>query len=109
MPKLVVSRITETAISTLGSMIKTARKSQSMTQLELAERLGVNVKTIRKIETGHKTVVIAAVFEAAYIVGIPLLSGQINSLQKWQAALEGFNALLPARTHNKKIELDDDF
>ena len=36
-----------------GERVQVLRKSRNMTQFELAERMGVDVRQIRKIETGE--------------------------------------------------------
>ncbi len=46
-----------------------------MTVAELAERVGVSVPTIRKVESGDPTVAIGTAFEAATIVGVVLFDG----------------------------------
>lgn len=100
---------TQTALSTLGQLIKVGRQQLPLSQADLAARLGVRRQTVMAIEKGSPKVAIGTVFEAALIVGVPLLSEGGEQLAQWQAALMGFHSILPARTHTKKVELKDDF
>jgi DNA-binding XRE family transcriptional regulator len=106
---MVTSTSTKTVLSLLGMLIKTARQERGMSQKELAQRLDASRQTIIALEKGDAKVGIGTVFEAAHIVGIPLLSDDKEKLNQWQAVLSGFTALLPKRTHSKKVEIDDDF
>ena len=100
---------TKTALSLLGQLIKTARQQRAMSQLALAERLGVSRQTVIALEKGRAKVGAGVLFEAAHIVGVPLLSDHPQDLNQWQAVLAGFTAILPTRTHSKKVEINDDF
>lgn len=104
-----LSLTSKTAVSTLGQLIKLGRQQQPFSQNDLAIRLGVSRQTVIEIEKGNPTVAIGTVFEAAVIVGVPLLSEVAEHLTQWQAALTGFQSVLPARTHTKKVDLKDDF
>jgi DNA-binding XRE family transcriptional regulator len=79
-----------------------------MSQSELAQRLGVSRQTVIAIEKGSARVAIGAVFEAATILGIPLLSEEPGVIKQWHSILQNFNALLPSRI-NKAKKVDDDF
>ncbi len=96
-------------LSLLGQLIKIARQQHSMSQLELAERLGVSRQNVMALEKGSPKVGSGILFEAAHIVGVPLLSDDPKDLNQWQAILAGFTAILPMRTHSKKVEINDDF
>ncbi len=102
-----LSKITKVALSTLGQMIKSARLERKQSQADLAARLNVSRYTIMALERGDPTVSIGVVFEAAYIVGIPLLG---DELYKTAANVSHLVAVLPKRVrrHSKK-ELNDDF
>lgn len=93
----------------MGQLIKTARQQRRMSQMELASCLNVSRQTVIAIEKGNPQVGVGIVFEAAYMVGIPLLSDDQKMVNQWQAVLAGFTALLPNKIHTKKIEIDDDF
>ena len=40
-------------VDSLGSVLRTARKKQNLTQRELADKLGMSVRTIIQAEQGH--------------------------------------------------------
>ncbi len=109
MNMMAISHPAKTALSLLGQLIKTARGRHKMSQLELAERLGVSRQTIMALEQGNPKVGVGIVFEAAHIVGVPLLSDNPKEFSQWQAILAGFTAILPARIHSKIVEINDDF
>lgn len=89
-------------------MIRIARKSASMSQAKLAERLGVNRKSVIELEKGTPSISLGMAFEAAHLLGIPLMShDKQHSAKNLQQALTEFEAILPERTSNK--EMDDDF
>ncbi len=100
---------TQTTLSLLGQLIKTARQQRKMSQADLAQRLGVSRQTVIAIEKSNPQVAVGTLLEAAHIVGVPLLSDDTTALTQWQAALAGFKALLPTRTHTQIVEIDDDF
>lgn len=106
---MIISQSTEVALCFLGSLIKASRQQRKFSQNELADRLGVTRQTVVNIEKGSAKVSIGTVFEAARVVGIPILCDNNKQLNQWQQVLNGFNALLPSKTHHKKSELDDDF
>lgn len=79
-----------------------------MPQAELAERLGVSRQTVSALEKGDSKVGIGIVFEAAVIVGIPLLASDRYALDKLSTVVAGLATLIPSRTGGMK-ELSDDF
>jgi DNA-binding XRE family transcriptional regulator len=106
---MIVSIATKTALSFLGQLIKIARQERGMSQEELAKRLNVSRQTVGALEKGDAQISIGTAFEAARMVGVPLLSEDKQVLNQWQAVLAGFTALLPKRVHSKKVEINDDF
>jgi len=106
---MMVSTATKTSLSLLGKLIKAARQERGISQKELAIKLDASRQTVIALEKGDAQVSIGTVFEAAHIVGIPLLSDDKEKLNQWQAVLSGFTSLLPKRIHSKKVEIDDDF
>jgi transcriptional regulator with XRE-family HTH domain len=105
---MIASIATETSLTVLGALIRAARMQQHMSQSELAQRLDVSRQTVIAIEKGSTRVAIGAVFEAATILGIPLLSNEPDEIKQWQTILQNFNAILPSRINTPK-EVDDDF
>ena len=102
------SRNTLQILHTFGQMIRLARLERKMPQMELAQRLGVSRQTVSALEQGDAKVGIGIVFEAAMIVGIPLLATDHNTLEKLSTVVGGLATLLPSRTMGVK-EWSDDF
>lgn len=107
----VISSSTQKRLEILGSMIKAARLERKLSQDELGERVGVTRPTIAAIEKGKPNVAIGTVFEAAYIVGLPLMGEVTDAKQLEHASQAVANMLkiLPVRSSGKKVELDNDF
>lgn len=103
-----ISRIPKKTLKVIGSLIKNARRERHFSQDALAERLNVTRQTVMAIEKGDHKVAIGTFFEAAYLLGIPLLSTDEKQLTQWQSVLNGFDALLPKKIRKKK-QVSDDF
>jgi transcriptional regulator with XRE-family HTH domain len=106
---LPLSSSTLSVLKTLGAMIKAARLERGMSQAELSERLGVSRYTVIALEKGEPKVGVGTVFEAATIVGIPLLAGDQGELNKLATTVANLTSILPERGRRKKVTLDDDF
>lgn len=65
-------RYTEDAVRLLGYQIRLARVKRNMSSVELAERAGIFVGTLQKIEYGDMEINIGTVFECASLVGVCL-------------------------------------
>ena len=104
-----LSSSTHNALKTLGAMIKAARLERSMSQAELSQRLGVSRSTVIAFEKGDPKVGVGKVFEAATIVGIPLLASDQRALNKLATTVASLTSILPERGRRKKVALDDDF
>ncbi len=100
---------TVNVLRVFGEMIQVARRERRMSQQSLAERIGVSRQTVSAIEKGDSKVSVGAVFEAATVVGVPLLAESKKDLQQLSTVVSGLASLLPERTHNRKVEIDDDF
>lgn len=111
MPKriLSLSKTTKVALAIMGKAIKAARLERGISQQDLAERLNVSRTTVIFVEKGSAKVAIGTVFEAAYILGIPLLEDDFKELEKAGARLSSFVNVLPQRIRKKKDDLSDDF
>ena len=69
------SRHDPVPIQDMGSLVKSTRKDQNLTQAELADLAGISPATLKRIESGNKDVTfsnIASVFDA---LGIDLWIG----------------------------------
>lgn len=105
---MIISEFVQLSLSMLGGFIRVARIQRKMPQRELAERLNVSRQTVMAIEKGQPNVSIGIAFEAARILGIPILNEDKKVISRWQTILGEFEALLPTRA-DKETELDDDF
>lgn len=109
MKKIITSSLTQKRIEIMGNMIKLARLEKKISQKELGERIGVSRPTISAIEKGQENVAIGSVFEAAYIVGLPLMADDSLQIESSSQAIAKMLKILPTRGRGKKVELDDDF
>jgi len=106
---LPLSSSTLSVLKTLAAMIKAARLERGMSQIEMSRRLGVSRYTVIAVEKGDPKVGVGTVFEAAAIVGIPLLADDRYELNKLASTVASLAGVLPERARRKKVALDDDF
>lgn len=96
----------------LGQQIKAARFARKWTAAELAERIGVDRRTVAAIEAGDPGVSLGNAFNAADILGVPLFGAE-DRAELARLRREGRDrlALMPTRVDKprRKIEPDDDF
>ena len=104
-----LSSSTLSVLKTLGAMIKAARLERSMSQAELSQRLGVSRHTVITLEKGDPKVSVGTVFEAATIVGIPLLAEDQHALNRLATTVANLASVLPERGRRKKVAVRDDF
>lgn len=104
-----LSKTTRLTLKTLGKLIHVARTERGLSQTNLAQRLNVSRYSVMAIEKGDPKVAIGVVFEAALIVGIPLLADNNKALQKLEGTLSSFTAILPKRARFKNEPTDDNF
>ena len=103
------SRLTKDALTLLGSQVRLARKQRGMTEVELAERVGIARSTLQLIEKGNPRVDIGLVFEAAILAGVSLFVPEAQSLAPQIERLEDKLALLPRSIRRPKGVVNDDF
>jgi transcriptional regulator with XRE-family HTH domain len=96
------------AAELLGTLIRIGRLERRWTVQELAERTGVSVVTMRKIERGDPSVGLGVVFEAATLTGVPLFYEEPSRLSAELRHAGDRLALLPSRAR-KPGEVDDAF
>jgi transcriptional regulator with XRE-family HTH domain len=106
---LPLSGSTLSVLKTLAAMIKAARLERGMSQIEMSRRLGVSRYTVIAVEKGDPKVGVGTVFEAATIVGIPLVADDQHELTKLASTVAGLASVLPERGRRKKATLEDDF
>lgn len=96
----------------LGQQIKAARVTRKWTATELAERIGVDRRTVAAIEAGDPGVSLGNAFNAADILGVPLFGAE-DRAELARLRREGRErlALLPTRVDRPRrlAEPDDDF
>lgn len=102
------SPATVEATHLLGSRVRLGRRERRWTLAELAERVGVSVVTMRKIERGDPSVGLGIAFEAATLVGVPLFAADRSRLALEAARVEDRLAVLP-QVVRRPTEPDDDF
>ena len=102
------SRATKFAVSYLGNLIKLARKERGFSQTELSIRLDVSRSLVQRIESGDTKTQIGVVFEACFVLGIPLMGGDKEHINNLSRMLSYMNRILPDTNIPNKI-VDDDF
>ena len=90
-------------------MIRATRTKRGLSQTNLAQRLNVSRYSVMALEKGDPKVAIGAVFEAAVLLGIPLLADDLKNLEQLKYSITNFNAILPKRVRSKNEEIDDNF
>jgi transcriptional regulator with XRE-family HTH domain len=102
------SPLTVEAARLLGSKIRAARRERRWTVEDLAERVGVNHGTIRKVERGDLTVGLGVAFEAAALLGIALFDDDPGRRSLEAARVADRLAVLPERVR-RPARVDNDF
>lgn len=102
------SPLTKEAARLLGARIQLGRKERRWTLRSLAERVGVTVETLRKIEQGNLSVSIGAALEAAVLVGVPLFDQDPDRRSLERGRVDDRLALLPDRVRRPRRP-DNDF
>ncbi len=103
----VFSPVTLEAARLLGSRVALARRERRWTIAELAERVGVSVVTIRKVERGDPTVALGTALEAATLVGVTLFHEDPTRRSLEAEVVHARLAMLP--TSVRRVVVDDDF
>jgi transcriptional regulator with XRE-family HTH domain len=96
------------AAQLLGEQIRLARLERRWTLEELAERVGVNHTTLRKVERGDLTVGLGPALEAAVLVGVPLFDVDSARLGPERRDTQARLAMIPSRARRPKA-VDVDF
>jgi transcriptional regulator with XRE-family HTH domain len=103
------ARYTIAAVDFLGKLIQMERKSQRMTALEMADRLGVDRSTLQRLEHGDPKVEVGVAFEACAILGIALFGEDTHGLNVRLDEASKRLALLPDRVRPKQLIVSDAF
>lgn len=96
------------AAQLLGAQIRLARRERRWSQEELAERAGINTRTLYKIEHGDLSVRLGSAFEVAALLGVPLFYPEPSRLAENLDRVRARSALLPRPTR-APTEVRDDF
>ena len=97
------------AAKVLGAHIAMARRERRWTSANLAERAGISVITLRKIERGDLSVAIGSVFEVATLLGVPLFTSDRRELDAVLGHAQRQLALIPSRIRGHSKVIDDAF
>ena len=103
------SRYNIEAVILLGKQIRLGRKQRKWTEVELAQRAGISLSTVKRLEKGDMTCAVGLVFEVALLVGIKLFGSDGHHIETLKERIEDKIALLPKTIRNIQKELDDDF
>lgn len=103
------SRYNIEAVTLLGKQIRLGRKQRKWTEAELAQRAGISLATVKRLEKGDMTCAVGLVFEVAMVVGMKLFSDDNLSLEMLKEHIDAKIALLPKTIRNIQKDLDDDF
>lgn len=96
------------ALQLLGEQIRLGRRGRRWTQAELAERSGISVRTLNRVEHGDPRVSLGTAFELAALVGVPLFQPDRERLSMDLERTRARSAVLPQRVrHAGKV--DDEF
>jgi transcriptional regulator with XRE-family HTH domain len=96
------------ATKLLGARVELARRERRWTVRELADRIGINHVTMRKVELGDPSVRLGTAFEAASLVGVPLFHEDHARLSLESDRVDDRLAVLP-RLARKPSEVNDEF
>lgn len=96
------------ALQLLGEQIRLGRRERHWPQAELAERAGVSVRTLNRVEHGDPRVASGTAFELATLVGVPLLQPDRERLSMESERIRARSAVLPQRIH-RAGEVNDEF
>lgn len=108
-PKRAYVRYTTEAIALLAKMIRHGRKQRKMTQIELAERLGIARSTLQRLESGDPKVEVGIMFEAAALVGVKLFDSDEQGINRLSDRMDDRNAVLPKHVYKARKTVFDDF
>ncbi len=97
------------AAKVLGNQIAAARRERRWTAANLAQRAGMSVVTLRKIERGDLSVAIGSVFEVATLLGVPLFTPDRRELRWALTHTEQRLALIPSRVRARSRVVNDAF
>lgn len=108
-PKRTYARYTSEVINLLSKMIRHGRKQRKMTEMELAERLGIARSTLQRLEKGDPKVEVGLMFEAAALVGVKLFDSDEKGINTLSGRMDDRIAILPKHIYKTEKKLVDEF
>jgi transcriptional regulator with XRE-family HTH domain len=105
----IYSRNARQAAELLGAQVAVARRERQWSAHDLAERAGITVPTLRKVEQGDPSVSLGIALDVADLVGVPLFYEDGSRLSLDLDRTRGRAALLPQRVRRPGAVLKDDF
>jgi transcriptional regulator with XRE-family HTH domain len=100
---------TRTRAALLGAEIARARLDRRWSQEDLAERAGISVRTLRKVESGALTTALGTVLELSALVGLDLI-GTADDMRALDQRAQERLRLLPSRVRIRSTDsVDNDF
>ena len=108
-PNRTYARYTSDGIALLGKMIRHGRKQRRMTEMELAERLGIARSTLQRVEKGDPKVEIGIMFEAATLVGVKLFDSDERGIKRLSDRMDDRIAVLPKHVYKTGKKVVDEF
>lgn len=96
-------------VNLLGKQIKLGRKRRKWTEMELAQRAGISLSTLKRLEKGDMTCAVGIVFEVAMLVGVKLYNSDDLVFGTFKELIEDKITLLPKTIRHSSKEIDDDF
>lgn len=93
----------------LGEQIRLARRERRWSQRELAERAGIAVPTLRRIENGDLAVALGTAFDVAALTGVPLFYTDRDRVSIDLERTAARSAVLPQRVIARSGPVRDDF
>ena len=101
------SPATREALALFAVRVRVSRRERRLRAAEVAERVGVSLTTLRKVERGDPTVALGTAFEVATIVGVALFGEDRHRRALEAEYLTSRLAVLPDAVRHP--DLDDDF
>lgn len=101
--------VAEAALDHFARLLRIGRREKTLKVVELADRLGVSIPTVRNLLRGTPTVAIGTYFEAATILGVALFEPERDRFQSSRSRAERIESLLPKRVVKSNRDFDDDF
>ena len=97
------------AAQALGLLVSAARRERRWTAASLAERAGVSLTTLRKVERGDPTVALGTAFELAALTGVRLFDADRAEMPDRLDRFRDRAALLPSRVRDADESVFDEF